>query len=119
MRKLFLRTKREKALSRHFVRPEDQHRSRYLSKEYAGVVRFMDQYGYGIRRSGKMEKRKNFTVLSLLEPNRGGRTILRPKPARWFNRRNAALSEKLLASAVQWPIGLTGVPRKILLQTSF
>ena len=66
-----------------------------------------------------MENGKNLTVLSLLEPNRTGRTILRPKPTRWFNRRNSALPEKLLAGAVQWPIGLTGVPRKYLMQTPF
>jgi hypothetical protein len=66
-----------------------------------------------------MDRRKDFTVLSLLEPNRTDRKILRPKAARWFNRRNAVLSDRLLAGAVQWPVGLTGAPRKYLIQMSF
>jgi len=65
-----------------------------------------------------MQNRNRFTVLSLLEANRTGRTITRPKPARWSRRRNTALSDRLLTTAVQWPSALTGPYSKNLVRTS-
>lgn len=65
-----------------------------------------------------MQNRRRFTVLSLLEPNQIGPTITRPKPARWFQRRNGELSDRLLASAVQWPLDSRGLFRKNLMHTS-
>ena len=65
-----------------------------------------------------MQNARRFTVLSLLEPNRIGPTITRPKPARWFDRRNGGLSDRLLANAVQWPLDSTGAFRKNLMHTS-
>jgi len=64
-----------------------------------------------------MQNRRKFTVLGLLEPNRIGPTIKRPKQARWFHRRNAGLSDRLLASAVQWPLDSTVAFRKNLMLT--
>ena len=64
-----------------------------------------------------MRNRRSFAVLSLLEPNRTGPTIKRPKPARWFHRRNAGLSDRLLANAVQWPLDSTVAFRKNLMHT--
>ena len=66
-----------------------------------------------------MEKTRRFTILSLLEPNRTGPTITRVKPARWYHRRTRGLSDRLLASAVQWPLDSTGLFRKNLMYTSF
>ena len=65
-----------------------------------------------------MQKTRRFTVLSLLEPNRNGPTITRPKAVRWFHRRNGGLSDRLLANAVQWPLDSTGPFRKNLMHTS-
>ena len=65
-----------------------------------------------------MQNARRFTVLTLMERNRTGPTITRPKPARWFHRRNGELSDRLLASAVQWPLHSTGAFRKNLMHTS-
>ena len=65
-----------------------------------------------------MQNTRKFTVLSLLEHTRTGPTITRPKPVRWFHRRNGGLSDRLLANAVQWPLNSTGAFRKNLLHTS-
>lgn len=64
-----------------------------------------------------MQNRRRFTVLSLLEPNRTGPTITRLKSAKWFHRRNAGLSDRLLAHAVQWPPDSTIAFRKNLMHT--
>jgi hypothetical protein len=65
-----------------------------------------------------MQNARSFTVLSLLEPSRIGPTITRPKPARWFHRRNGGLSDRLLPNAVQWPLDSRGAFRKNLMHTS-
>jgi len=64
-----------------------------------------------------MQNRRRFTVLSLLEPNRTGPTVIRLKPASRFQRRNAGLSDRLLASAVQWRLDSTIAFRKNLMHT--
>ncbi len=65
-----------------------------------------------------MQNRRKFTVLRLLEPNRTGPTIRRLKPAGRFHRRNAGLSDRLLASAIQWSIDSPGAFRKTLMHVS-
>jgi hypothetical protein len=71
--------------------------------------------GYGRRRRGSMQNRRRLTVLSLLEPNRIGPTITRPEPARWFHRRNAGLSDRLLSNAIHGSLDSPGSFRKNLM----
>ena len=63
-----------------------------------------------------MQNRRRFTVLSLLEPNRIGPTVIRLKPESRFLRRNAGLSDRLLANVVQWPLDSTIAFRKKLMR---
>jgi len=65
-----------------------------------------------------MQNARRFTVLSLMERNRTGPTIRRPRPRRWFYRRNGELSDRLLANAVQWPHDTTGALRKSSMHTA-
>ena len=61
-----------------------------------------------------MYRRKELTILSLLEPNLMVRRISNPGPERWFLRRKTKLSDWLLANAVEWPRDLKGLIRQDL-----
>jgi hypothetical protein len=50
-----------------------------------------------------MHGTKEPTILSLLGPSLTVRRISKPRPERWFLRRRAELSDRLLANAVVWP----------------
>lgn len=65
-----------------------------------------------------MQGSKEPTVLGLLGPNLTVRTKTKPRTERWFHRRDAKLSDRLLASAVLWPIDSKGAIRRDLTQKS-
>jgi hypothetical protein len=58
------------------------------------------------------------TVLGLLGPNLTVRTGKRISAERWFHRRDAKLSDRLLANAILWPVDWKGTLRRDLKQKS-
>ena len=65
-----------------------------------------------------MQSERRFTVLSLLGPNQRGRRIAQPRGVRWLPRRDAKLSDRLLAYAVGWPVAVKGSGRPDLRLTT-
>jgi hypothetical protein len=61
-----------------------------------------------------MNGTKEPTVLSLLETSLKVRRTSKPRPAGWFRRRRAGLSDRLLANAIVWPGDFKGSIRQHL-----